>query len=68
MLALHVQPQTLWIAPPEDSHAVEELSVRLVPFALRHQAVQFVDQLGLHLRGGGGGAASAKAAACAPSI
>lgn len=31
------------------SHAVEELPVRLVPFALRHQAVQLVDELGLDL-------------------
>lgn len=46
---------------PEDSHAVEELSVRLVPFALRHQAVQLVDQLGLHLRVGEGVSAKATA-------
>lgn len=33
------------------SHAVEQLPVRLVTFALGHQAVQFVDQLRLHLSG-----------------
>ena len=37
--------------PFSNSHAVEELPVRLVSFALRHQAVQLVDQLGLHLWG-----------------
>lgn len=70
MLMLHVQtPHTPSVTPtPRDSHAVEELPVRLVPFALRHQAVQLVDQLGLHLQGGEEGvgrregAASAKAA------
>lgn len=34
-----------------DSHAVKELPVRLVSFALGHQAVQLVNELGLDLRG-----------------
>lgn len=32
-----------------NSHAVEELPVCLIAFAFRHQAVQLVNQLGLHL-------------------
>lgn len=41
----------LLLPPPPlgDSHAVKELPVRLVSFALGHQAVQLVDKLGLHL-------------------
>lgn len=35
--------------PLSHSHAVEELPVRLISFALRHQAVQLVNQLGFHL-------------------
>lgn len=44
-------PQLCFLVVFINSHAVEELPVRLVSFALRHQAVQLVDQLGLHLRG-----------------
>ena len=43
-------PQLEPTAEKRYSHAVEELTVGFVPFAFGHQAVQFVDEPGFHLK------------------